>query len=129
MSARLIRCLVLLMLPAAAAAQDLPAIYVSNTDICPALGREEPLLDTLAGAGARALGIAGIEGADHRCVFDPPLDLAAPDQTITTHLGYCEREGAITPQLFTFRVEQIDTARATLYDGSETPTVFFACPS
>jgi len=130
MSRLLIRRLLVpaLLFPVAAFPQDLSAIYVSKTDICPALRSDRPLIEAMAEWDARALGVAGIEGVAYHCAFEPPLDLTAPDQTITTHTGYCEEAGIITPRLFTFRVEQLETPRATLHDGSDRPMVFFACP-
>ena len=104
-------------------------LYVSDTAICPALSTGATLGEAMEeNAEALALGPAGIEGFEYHCAFEPDLDLGAPDGTISTHLGYCEEPGLITPQLFTFRVETLETPRATLYDGSETPLTFFACP-
>ncbi|WP_139103249.1 hypothetical protein [Pararhodobacter sp. CCB-MM2] len=103
-------------------------LYVSNTEICPMLGDGEALVPAMSDTGALALGPQGIEGVEYHCAFEPALDLTAPEGTITTHLGYCEEPGLITPQLFTFRIETLESPRAVLYDGSEQPMTFFACP-
>ena len=116
------------LLPLPAAGQDAAALHVSNTDACSGLRAGVPLLEALGAADALALGPAGIEGVDHHCAFEPALDLTAPDQSISTHTGYCEVAGVITPQLFTFRIEREETPRVSLHEGGEQPTVFFACP-
>lgn len=103
-------------------------LYVSDTAICPALAEGRTLAEAMEEGGALALGPAGIEGIEYHCAFAPDLDLGAPDGTISTHVGYCEEPGLVTPQLFTFRIETLETPRVTLYDGSDTPATFFSCP-
>ncbi|MCB1388046.1 MAG: hypothetical protein KDK12_02665 [Rhodobacteraceae bacterium] len=115
-----------LLLPAMAAAGGMP--WVSDTAICPDLRAGTALPDILAETDVLLLQGGTITGMEYHCVFDPALDLDAPDGTITTHIGYCEEPGFITPSLFTFRMERFDTPRTTLFDGGDTPTVYFACP-
>ncbi|MCA0204557.1 MAG: hypothetical protein LCH92_09450 [Proteobacteria bacterium] len=113
-------------LPATASAQGLA--WVSNTAICPDL-RAGAMAEAVLGEGdALLLDSSGITGMEYRCVFSPALDLDAADLTVTTHTGHCEEPGLITPQLFTFRMEREETPRISLFDGSESATVFFACP-
>lgn len=114
------------VLPAMASAQGLA--WVSNTAICPELRAGAAAEDVLGDSDALLLEPTGITGMEYRCVFEPALDLEAADLSTTTHTGYCEEPGLITPQLFTFRMERQETPRVSLYDGTETATVFFACP-
>jgi hypothetical protein len=119
-------CLALaaLLLPGMAAAQTGP--WVTNTDICAPLAAEGRITDAIG--DALVLSPDRYEGLEYRCTFDPALDLGAADLTTTTHVGYCEEPGLITPQLFTFRIERLETPRVTLYTGAEDAVSFFACP-
>lgn len=102
--------------------------WVNDTALCAALRAGAGIEDAAGDGGGLILSAQAITGMEYHCAFDPPLDMAAPDQTITTHSGYCEEPGLLTPQLFTFRIERLESPRATLYDGTDTPTVFQPCP-
>lgn len=116
------------LVPSVAPAGPPAATWVSNLAVCAALRGGAALEDAVGDLDALILEPSGYSGMEFRCSFDPPLDLNAPDGTTTTHVGYCEEPGFITPQLFTFRMDRQDSPRLTLYDGGDTPMEFFACP-
>jgi|GEM_PF-1830107 len=77
--------------------------------------------------GALALFSKGMFALEYSCSFEPALDLMVETPTITTHVGHCLEPGFVTPGLFTFSVDRVYDHNVTLFDGSETPTVFYFC--
>ena len=125
---RLLPLVFIATLPSAAALAGGPAFWVTDTAICDALRSGTGSEVAIGDLDVLTLDATGYTGMEFRCTFEPPLDFNARDESVSTHLGYCEEPGFIAPQLFAFRIERQGSPRVTLYDGGDTPTVFFACP-
>lgn len=125
---RLLLLALLAALPSAPALAGGPAFWVTDTAICDALRGGTGSEVAIGDLDILTLDATGYSGLEFRCTFEPRLDLNAPDGSTSTHVGYCEEPGFIAPQLFTFRIERRESPRVTLYDGADTPLVFFACP-